>query len=141
MIKKIINKYEENMEMCKKIDKAIEKIDELKQKTINAKRELKKLVDKYYSKYEINQKQIINTNEKYNKELKELRQQIENCINQIDIRKNNFNKTYKDNEEYIKLYNKRFDNSLDKYFYQEYLDTETGMEYLEQYVLNNYIKK
>lgn len=140
MIKKLINKYEENMEMCKKIDKAIGKIDELKQKTINAKRGLKELVDKYYSKYEINQKQIINTN-KYNKELKELRQQIENYINQIDIRKNNFNKAYKDNEEYIKLYNKRFDNSLDKYFYQEYLDTETGTEYLEKYILNNYIKK
>lgn len=141
MIKKLINKYEENMEMCKKIDKAIERLNELKQKTIDAKQELKILVDRYYSKYEINKKQIIDTNEEYDKELKGLRQQIENCINKIETRRANFNKNYKDNEEYIKLYNKRFDNSLDKYFYQEQLDTKTGTEYLEQYVLNNYIKK
>lgn len=141
MIKKLINKYEENMEMCKKIDKAIERLDELKQKTIDAKEELKILVDRYYSKYEINKKQIINTNEEYDKELEGLRQQIENCINKIETRRANFNKAYKDDEEYVKLYNKRFDNSLDSYFYQEYLDTKTGTDYLEQYVLNNYIKK
>lgn len=141
MIKKLINKYEENMEMCKKIDKAIERLDELKQKTIDVKEELKILVDRYYSKYEINKKQIINTNEEYDKELEGLRQQIENCINKIETRRANFNKAYKDDEEYVKLYNKRFDNSLDSYFYQEYLDTKTGTDYLEQYVLNNYIKK
>lgn len=141
MIKKLTNKYEENIENCKKIDKAIERLDELKQKIINAKKELEILVDRYYSKYEINKKQIINTNKDYNKELEGLRQQIEDCINQIDTRRADFNKAYKDNEEYIKLYNKRFDNSLDSYFYQEHSDTKTGTEYLEQYVLNNYIKK
>ena len=141
MIKELINKYEENMEICKKIDKAMERLDELKQKTIDAKKELEILVDRYYSKYEINKKQIINTNEEYDKELEGLRQQIENCINKIGTRKANFNKAYKDNEEYVKLYNKRFDNSLDSYFYQEYLDTKTGTDYLEQYILNNYIKK
>ena len=46
MIKELINKYEEDMEICKKIDKAMERLDELKQKTIDAKKELEILVDR-----------------------------------------------------------------------------------------------
>ena len=141
MIKKLINKYKENKKENERIDKVINELDELKWKTSKAKDKLKTLVDEYYSKYEIDKKQIINTNEEYNEKLQTLRQQIEECIKEIEIRRLRANDFYKDNEEDIKLYNKRFDGSLDRDFYQEHLDTKTGAEYLEQYVLNNYIKK
>ena len=141
MIKELINKYKENKKESERIDKIIDGLDELKWKTSKAKDKLKTLVDEYYSKYEIDKKQIINTNEEYNEKLQTLRQQIEECIKEIEIRRLRANDFYKDNEEDIKLYNKRFDNSLDSYFYQKHLDTKTGAEYLEQYVLNNYIKK
>ena len=141
MIKELINKYKENKKEDERIDKVINELDELKWKTSKAKDKLKTLVDEYYSKYEIDKKQIINTNEEYNEKLKTLRQQIEECIKEIEIRRLRANDFYKDNEEDIKLYNKRFDGSLDRDFYQEHLDTKTGAEYLEQYVLNNYIKK
>ena len=141
MIKELINKYKENKKESERIDKIIDGLDELKWKTSKAKDKLKILVDEYYSKYEIDKKQIINTNEEYNEKLQTLRQQIEECIKEIEIRRLRANDFYKDNEEDIKLYNKRFDNSLDSYFYQKHLDTKTGAEYLEQYVLNNYIKK
>lgn len=141
MIKELINKYKENKKESERIDKIIDGLDELKWKTSKAKDKLKILVDEYYSKYEIYKKQIINTNEEYDEKLQTLRQQIEECIKEIEIRRLRANDFYKDNEEDIKLYNKRFDNSLDSYFYQKHLDTKTGAEYLEQYVLNNYIKK
>ena len=141
MIKELINKYKENKKENERIDKVINELDELKWKTSKAKDKLKTLVDEYYSKYEIDKKQIINTNEEYNEKLQTLRQQIEECIKEIEIRRLRANDFYKDNEEDIKLYNKRFDGSLDRDFYQEHLDTKTGAEYLEQYVLNNYIKK
>ena len=141
MIKELINKYKENKKENERIDKVINELDELKWKTSKAKDKLKTLVDEYYSKYEIDKKQIINTNEEYNKNLQTLRQQIEECIKEIEIKRLKANDFYKDNEEDIKLYNKRFDGSLDRDFYQEHLDTKTGAEYLEQYVLNNYIKK
>lgn len=141
MIKELINKYKENKKENERIDKVINELDELKWKTSKAKDKLKTLVDKYYSKYEIDKKQIINTNKEYNEKLQTLRQQIEECIKEIEIRRLRANDFYKDNEEDIKLYNKRFDDSLDRDFYQEHLDTKTGAEYLEQYVLNNYIKK
>ena len=141
MIKKLINKYKENKKENERIDKVINELDELKWKTSKAKDKLKTLVDEYYSKYEIDKKQIINTNEEYNEKLQTLRQQIEEYIKEIEIRRLRANDFYKDNEEDIKLYNKRFDGSLDSDFYQEHLDTKTGAEYLEQYVLNNYIKK
>ena len=141
MIKELINKYKENKKENERIDKVINELDELKWKTSKAKDKLKTLVDEYYSKYEIDKKQIINTNEEYNEKLKTLRQKIEECIKEIEIRRLRANDFYKDNEKDIKLYNKRFDNSLDSYFYQKHLDTKTGAEYLEQYVLNNYIKK
>ena len=141
MIKELINKYKENKKENERIDKVINELDELKWKTSKAKDKLKTLVDEYYSKYEIDKKQIINTNEEYNEKLKTLRQQIEEGIKEIEIRRLRANDFYKDNEEDIKLYNKRFDGSLDSDFYQEHLDTKTGAEYLEQYVLNNYIKK
>ena len=141
MIKELINKYKENKKENERIDKVINELDELKWKTSKAKDKLKTLVDEYYSKYEIDKKQIINTNEEYNEKLQTLRQQIEECIKEIEIRRLRANDFYKDNEEDIKLYNKRFDGSLDSDFYQEHLDTKTGAEYLEQYVLNNYIKK
>ena len=141
MIKELINKYKENKKENERIDKVINELDELKWKTSKAKDKLKTLVDEYYSKYEIDKKQIINTNEEYNERLQTLRQQIEECIKEIEIRRLRANDFYKDNEEDIKLYNKRFDGSLDRDFYQEHLDTKTGAEYLEQYVLNNYIKK
>ena len=141
MIKELINKYKENKKENERIDKVINELDELKWKTSKAKDKLKTLVDEYYSKYEIDKKQIINTNEEYNEKLQTLRQQIEECIKEIEIRRLRANDFYKDNEEDIKLYNKRFNGSLDRDFYQEHLDTKTGAEYLEQYVLNNYIKK
>ena len=141
MIKELINKYKENKKENERIDKVINELDELKWKTSKAKDKLKTLVDEYYSKYEIDKKQIINTNEEYNEKLQTLRQQIEECIKEIEIRRLRANDFYKDNEEDIKLYNKRFDGSLDSDFYQKHLDTKTGAEYLEQYVLNNYIKK
>ena len=141
MIKELINKYKENKKENERIDKVINELDELKWKTSKAKDKLKTLVDEYYSKYEIDKKQIINTNEEYNEKLQTLRQQIEECIKEIEIRRLRANDFYKDNEEDIKLYNKRFDGSLDRDFYQEHLDTKTGAKYLEQYVLNNYIKK
>ena len=141
MIKELINKYKENKKESERIDKIIDGLDELKWKTSKAKDKLKTLVDEYYSKYEIDKKQIINTNEEYNKNLQTLRQQIEECIKEIEIRRLRANDFYKDNKEDIKLYNKRFDGSLDSDFYQKHLDTKTGAEYLEQYVLNNYIKK
>ena len=141
MIKELINKYKENKKENERIDKVINELDELKWKTSKAKDKLKTLVDEYYSKYEIDKKQIINTNEEYNERLQTLRQQIEECIKEIEIRRLRANDFYKDNEEDIKLYNKRFDGSLDRDFYQEHLDTKTGAEYLDQYVLNNYIKK
>ena len=141
MIKELINKYKENKKENERIDKVINVLDELKWKTSKAKDKLKILVDEYYSKYEIDKKQIINTNEEYDEKLQTLRQQIEECIKEIEIRRLKANDFYKDNKEDIKLYNKRFDNSLDSDFYQEHLDTKTGAEYLEQYVLNNYIKK
>lgn len=141
MIKELINKYKENKKENERIDKVINELDELKWKTSKAKDKLKILVDEYYSKYEIDKKQIINTNEEYDEKLQTLRQQIEECIKEIEIRRLKANDFYKDNKEDIKLYNKRFDNSLDSDFYQEHLDTKTGAEYLEQYVLNNYIKK
>lgn len=141
MIKELINKYKENKKENERIDKVINELDELKWKTSKAKDKLKTLVDEYYSKYEIDKKQIINTNEEYNKRLQILRQQIEECIKEIEIRRLRANDFYKDNKEDIKLYNKRFDNSLDSYFYQKHLDIKTGTEYLEQYILNNYIKK
>lgn len=141
MIKELINKYKENKKESERIDKVINELDELKWKTSKAKDKLKTLVDEYYSKYEIDKKQIINTNEEYNEKLKTLRQQIEECIKEIEIKRLRANDFYKDNKEDIKLYNKRFDNSLDSDFYQKHLDTKTGAEYLEQYVLNNYIKK
>ena len=141
MIKELINKYKENKKENERIDKVINELDDLKWKTSKAKDKLKTLVDEYYSKYEIDKKQIINTNEEYNEKLKTLRQQIEECIKEIEIRRLRANDFYKDNKEDIKLYNKRFDGSLDSDFYQEHLDTKTGAEYLEQYVLNNYIKK
>ena len=141
MIKELINKYKENKKENERIDKVTNELDELKWKTSKAKDKLKTLVDEYYSKYEIDKKQIINTNEEYNEKLQTLRQQIEECIKEIEIRRLRANDFYKDNEEDIKLYNKRFDGSLDRDFYQEHLDTKTGAEYLEQYVLNNYIKK
>ena len=141
MIKELINKYKENKKENERIDKVTNELDELKWKTSKAKDKLKTLVDEYYSKYEIDKKQIINTNEEYNEKLQTLRQQIEECIKEIEIRRLRANDFYKDNKEDIKLYNKRFDGSLDRDFYQEHLDTKTGAEYLEQYVLNNYIKK
>ena len=141
MIKELINKYKENKKENERIDKVINELDELKWKTSKAKDKLKTLVDEYYSKYEIDKKQIINTNEEYNEKLQTLKQQIEECIKEIEIRRLRANDFYKDNEEDVKLYNKRFDGSLDRDFYQEHLDTKTGAEYLEQYVLNNYIKK
>lgn len=141
MIKELINKYKENKKENERIDKVINELDELKWKTSKAKDKLKTLVDEYYSKYEIDKKQIINTNEEYNEKLQTLRQQIEECIKEIEIRRLRANDFYKDNKEDIKIYNKRFDGSLDSDFYQEHLDTKTGAEYLEQYVLNNYIKK
>ena len=141
MIKELINKYKENKKENERIDKVINELDDLNWRTSKAKDKLKTLVDEYYSKYEIDKKQIINTNEEYNEKLKTLRQQIEECIKEIEIRRLRANDFYKDNEEDIKLYNKRFDGSLDSDFYQEHLDTKTGAEYLEQYVLNNYIKK
>ncbi len=141
MIKELINKYKENKKENERIDKVINELDDLKWKTSKAKDKLKTLVDEYYSKYEIDNKQIINRNEEYNEKLKTLRQQIEECIKEIEIRRLRANDFYKDNKEDIKLYNKRFDGSLDSDFYQEHLDTKTGAEYLEQYFLNNYIKK
>ena len=141
MIKELINKYKENKKENERIDKVTNELDELKWKTSKAKDKLKTLVDEYYSKYEIDKKQIINTNKEYNEKLQTLREQIEECIKEIEIRRLRANDFYKDNKEDIKLYNKRFDGSLDRDFYQEHLDTKTGAEYLEQYVLNNYIKK
>ena len=141
MIKELINKYKENKKENERIDKVINELDDLNWKTSKAKDKLKALVDEYYSKYEIDKKQIINTNEEYNEKLQTLRQQIEECIKEIEIKRLKANDFYKNNEEDIKLYNKRFDGSLDSDFYQEHLDTKTGAEYLEQYVLNNYIKK
>ena len=141
MIKELINKYKENKKENERIDKVINELDDLNWKTSKAKDKLKTLVDEYYSKYEIDKKQIINTSEECNEKLKTLRQQIEESIKEIEIRRLRANDFYKDNEEDIKLYNKRFDGSLDRDFYQEHLDTKTGAEYLEQYVLNNYIKK
>ena len=141
MIKELINKYKEKKKENERIDKLINELEHNKWKTSKAKDKLKTLVDEYYSKYEIDKKQIINTNEEYNKNLQTLRQQIEECIKEIEIRRLRANDFYKDNEKDIKLYNKRFDGSLDSDFYQEHLDTKTGAEYLEQYILNNYIKK
>ena len=141
MIKELINKYKENKKENERIDKVINELDDLKWKTSKAKDKLKTLVDEYYSKYEIDKKQIINTNEEYNEKLKTLRQQIEECIKEIEIRRLRANDFYKDHQEDIETYNKRFDKSLDKYIYQKQLTTETGTQHLEQYVLNNYIKK
>ena len=112
MIKELINKYKENKKENERIDKVINELDDLKWKTSKAKDKLKTLVDEYYSKYEIDKKQIINTNEEYNEKLKTLRQQIEECIKEIEIRRLRANDFYKDNKEDIKLYNKRFDGSL-----------------------------
>ena len=141
MIKEIINKYKENKKENERIDKVINELDELKWKTSKAKDKLKTLVDEYYSKYEIDKKQIINTNEEYHKRLQILRQQIEECIKEIETKRLRANDFYKVHQEDIETYNKRFDNSLDKYIYQKQLTTETGIQHLEQYVLNNYIKK
>lgn len=141
MIKELINKYKENKKENERIDKIIEELDELKWKTTDEKTILEKLIDKYYSKYEINKKQIVNNDEYNEKSLQEIRQQIKDCLIEIErkrIRANNF---YKVHQEDIETYNKRFDNSLDKYIYQKQLTTETGTQHLEQYVLNNYIKK
>ena len=141
MIKELINKYKENKKENERIDKIIEELDRLKWETIDEKTILEKLIDKYYSKYEINKKQIVNNDEYNEKSLQEIRQQIKDCLIEIErkrIRANNF---YKVHQEDIETYNKRFDNSLDKYIYQKQLTTETGTQHLEQYVLNNYIKK
>ena len=141
MIKELIKKYKENKKENERIDKIIEELDRLKWETTDEKTILEKLIDKYYSKYEINKKQIVNNDEYNEKSLQEIRQQIKDCLIEIErkrIRANNF---YKIHQEDIETYNKRFDNSLDKYIYQEHLDTKTGAEYLEQYILNNYIKK
>lgn len=142
MIKELINKYKKNKQENIRIDKIIDELDELKNETTKAKKELEKLIDKYYSKYEIAQKQIINKNKEYcDIELQTLKQQIENCIKDIETKRFCANQFYKNNEQDIEIYNKRFDNSLDKYFYQEHLITKTGIQHLEQYILNNYIKK
>ena len=141
MIKELINKYKENKKENERIDKIIEELDRLKWETIDEKTILEKLIDKYYSKYEINKKQIVNNDEYNEKSLQEIRQQIKDCLIEIErkrIRANNF---YKVHQEDIETYNKRFDGSLDSDFYQKQLTTETGTQHLEQYVLNNYIKK
>lgn len=141
MIKELINKYKENKKENERIDKIIEELDRLKWETTDEKTILEKLIDKYYSKYEINKKQIVNNDEYNEKSLQEIRQQIKDCLIEIERKRICANNFYKVHQEDIETYNKRFDNSLDKYIYQKQLTTETGTQHLEQYVLNNYIKK
>lgn len=141
MIKELINQYKENKKEDKRINKIIEELDRLKWKTTDEKTNLEKLVDKYYSKYEINKKQIVNNDEYNEQSLQEIRQQIKDCLIEIErkrIRANNF---YKIHQQDIEIYNKRFEKALDRDFYQKQLTTVTGEQHLEKYILNHYIKK
>lgn len=141
MIKELINKYKENKKEDERINKIIEELDRLKWKTTNEKTNLEKLVDEYYSKYEINKKQIVN-NDKYNEiSLQEIRQQIKDCLIEIERKRICANNFYKVHQRDIEIYNRRFEKSLDRDFYQKQLTTVTGEQHLEKYILNNYIKK
>lgn len=138
MIKELIEKYKRDIEERKEIDKIVDIYQEKEDKVYKAKKELEQAIDEYYTQEEIYNKKIQDIEPKV---LEKLKQNINDIKQKVDTAIYYANEYYKKEEENILKYNKFFDKSADGWFYQKHLIDTSAYEYMNKYILNNYLKK